>query len=60
VCRNNAQLAQRQKLYAKHCEQMSSLHFPDSILTRYTNVLKDTTEKNIKQYSLLWMGHALV
>jgi len=31
------------------------LHFPQSILTRYANVLKDTAEKNIKQYLLLWM-----
>jgi hypothetical protein len=55
MCWNNAQLAQRQQLYAKHWEHVAFLHFPERILTRYANALRDTAEKNIKQYLLLWM-----
>jgi len=55
MCWNNAELAQRQHLFAKHYEHMSLLIFPESIQKRYANVLKYTAEKNVKQYFMLWM-----
>jgi hypothetical protein len=42
-------------MYAKLCEHVAFLHFPEIVLTRYANVLKDTAEKNIKPYLLLWI-----
>jgi hypothetical protein len=42
MCWKNTQLAQRQQLYPAHCEHVAFLYLPESILSRYANVLKDT------------------